>query len=515
MPHISFTINFIFSVFILLFSSSCVAPKIGINQNANDLKVVISSSIKDDANPNDSIVPTSVMNIEIKPVITSRDSIIWTDTLVENEFVKYVVRYKKYTDMPVIRDTIAIIDISGDISTEKTEQAWVSRKKSTYNVAMILPFMASTYKGSGEIPAQSTRAVEFYEGVKIALDSLSREGVNLKLHVFDSKRDLEGLREVFVKMEDKEWDLIIGPTSTDVLTELAAYAKENNIALISPFNNNSEIAKNNHYLIQVNPSYDLTAKYIVSFLEQLKRPKLNVMKKVKCLILATDEDSAKVDLIQKEYSFLKNDSSAILPQVYSNNSISISSMLNYFEYNALNVIIIPTERNETFVFSALREISSIFNKVEKMKGYNFIVIGSPFWKYFERVNFEYFDNLKLHLADNYFVDLEDLKNKQFEEGYRKLYGIAPREFAYTGFDIMLYFGRMLHKYGTAFPENFHQETDKRRHTVFKYEPIYELSKFLDGNTLKEQKQIIRFENRAMNFLKFEDFLFKELSVEID
>jgi hypothetical protein len=515
MSYISFSINVIFSVFVLLFSNSCIAPKNGINQKANEQEVVISNTRKDDTIPKDSIVPLTVKDNNLKPVITSRDSIIWTDTLVENEFVKYVVRYKKYTDMPVVRDTIAVIDISGDISTEKTEQTWVSRKKSTYNVAMILPFMANMYRGSGEIPAQSTRAVEFYEGVKIALDSLSREGVNLKLHVFDSKRDLEGLKEVLVKMEDKEWDLIIGPTSTDVLTELAAYAKENSIPMISPFNNNSEIAENNHYFIQVNPSYDLTAKYIVSFLGQVKPPQFSPMKKVKYLILATDEDSAKVDLIQKEFSLLKNDTNALLPQLYSKDAISVSSMLGYFEKNALNVIVIPTERNETFVFSALREISSLFDKVEKMKSYNFIVIGSPYWKYFERVNYEYYDNLKLHIADNYFIDLEERKNKQFEEGYRKLYGIAPREFAYTGFDVMLYFGRMLHKYGTAFPENFHQETDKRRHTDFKYEPVYELTKFLDGNTVREQKQIIRFENRAMNFLKFEEFQFKSVDIEVD
>jgi len=456
----------------------------------------------------DSLKPDS--KVQLKP----KDQFSWTDTIVESPNKKYVIKYTKQIDMPLRRDTLELIDFSETkIDTIQEEQTRIVRVKSTYNVAVVLPFMTSLYSGK-EIPAQSVRAVEFYEGIEIALDSLRREGVNLKISVFDSKKDSAGIFEVISKMEDKEWDMIIGPAHSEVLVVLAEFAKKYQIPLVSPFNNKAKIASDNHFYIQVNPSYETMASYIVNIMTKAKATNLGI-RKTKYLILGMQDDSLKMEQIQKAYDLNKNSTVEILPKLIANESISIGSMLKYFDRSALNVIVIANEKDEQFIYSSLREIASLYDNVEKSKSYQLLVIGEPSWKYLERINFEYYDYLRLHIPDNFYVERADDKNKDFEEGYRDRYGIAPREFTYAGFDIMMYFGRMLKKYGTAFPDYFDKEIAVRRHTSFSFMPVTKNVKQLDSKNIIEKQRIERFENQYLNIIKFEEFEFKPAGIKLD
>jgi hypothetical protein len=446
--------------------------------------------------------------------IKSKDSLSWIDNIVETLLRKYVIKYTKQVDKPILSDTLKMIDLSKEnIDTIKAEQTRKIRNKSTYNVAVVLPFMTSAYGGK-EIPAHSVRAVEFYEGVEIAFDSLRKEGVNLKVSVFDSKKDSAGIADVIEKMNGTEWDLIIGPAHTEVLIQLAVYAKEIEVPLVSPFNTNPEICEDNHYFIQVNPSYEVVSKHIVALMTKAKATNPWI-KRYKYLIIGTSEDSLKMEQIQKVYSSFENSDAEILPKLITNEGIHAGTIMKYLDRGALNIIVIANDKNEQFIYSCLREISTMYDKTDKSKGYQLLVVGEPSWKYLERINFEYYDNLRLHIPDNYFIDKEADKNKIFEEEFRKRYGIAPREFAYIGFDVMLYFGRLLKKYGTAFPDYFEQEIRTGRSTKFNFVPVIKNNKAMDAENISDSKRIERFENNYLNIIKFEEFEFKNSGIKID
>jgi len=444
----------------------------------------------------------------------AKDSFSWTDTISESPLRKYVIKYTKQIDMPIVRDTLQIIEMTEiQNDTQKKEQTRNIRKKSIYNVAVVLPFMTNTYGGK-EIPAQSVRAVEFYEGVEIAFDSLRNEGVNLKVSVYDSKKDSAGIAEVIENMNGTEWDFIIGPAHTEVLAQLAVFAKDKEVPLVSPFNTNPEICEDNHYFIQVNPSYEIVANYIVAIMTKVK-PSNPGFRRYKYLIMGTSEDSLKMEEIQKAYSLNKNTDTEVLPKLVTNEGIQAGTIMKYMDRGALNVIVIANDKNEQFIYSCLREISTMYNKIEKSSSYQILVVGEPSWKYLERMNFEYYDNLRLHIPDYFFVDKEADKNKIFEAEFRKRYGIAPREFAYTGFDIMLYFGRLLKKYGTAFPDYFENENRAGRHTSFNFMPVIKDKKMIDGEKDAEPKRIERFENNYLHIIKFEEFEFKDSGIKFD
>lgn len=439
------------------------------------------------------------------------DTLIWTDTLHESIYKKIIVKHTKIGDNPSKTDTLKTISTNEDVLKEKINQTREGKLKDVYNVAIVQPFMSKIYLGE-ELPAQSLRAVEFYEGVKLAFDSLNKENIKLNIRVLDSQKEVEDLDSVLKELDKQDWDVIIGPNSSAQLQRIAEYGKSRKITVVSPFNSNSEITNENNYYIQINPGLFTQSQKIAKFLNgNIKLPV--GLSKTNFLVVGTDEDSFRISKIQEAYKLEKADPEAKLPELISGENISIASMRNFLSPGALNVVIVASEKNETFVFGCLRELSSLYNIVDFKKGYRFLVLGSSHWKFFERVNYEYYDNLDLHFTEEFYIDKEDRKIEQFEKSYRNVYGIAPRQFAYVGFDLMLYLGRMLKKYGNGFADYLINEPWQGRHTRFKIEPVYQVVKVLDGNSIKEEKIISHYENQFLNLIKFSDFEFVPVTIK--
>ena len=500
---------FVFCCLILSISSCGLFNNLGKDNNKLEPITTGKDSTKKDT--------LKVVRIE-PPVPTKVDTIVWRDTLQENEFKKLVIQYTKIGKNAVQKDTLAIIDISNTIETpNKTNQERAVRVKPTYNVAVIMPFMTKSYNFKSDLPGQSLRAVEFYEGMKIAFDSLEKEGVRLNVTVYDSQRDADEVGEILKKPELLEADLIFGPVGTSALREVAKFGFENGIPVVSAFNNNPEVTEDNHYFIQSNPSFATQSRYIATFLtKHIKLPPAYTgIKKINYLMLGMAEDTLNMLEVQKAYSLAKNDPKAKLPQkILTAGGFSIADLRSYFSRDAINVVIVPSYRSETFVNGVLRELSAMLDLVESKNNHEFIVIGMPQWKYYERVNFEYYEKLKLHIPDNYYVDESKSANISFRDGYRSHYGIAPREFAYIGFDNMLYFGRLLKKYGTAFPDKFETEVGYGRHTKFYYEPMMRVRNIMDGKNVIEDMEIMRFENQYINFLEFKEYQFQLIDMGV-
>jgi hypothetical protein len=255
----------------------------------NGLEVISANSTK-----KDTIVTKkdTVKTVVTRHTLPKVDTIVWIDTLQESAYKKLVMRYTKIGTNPVIKDTLAVIDLSGKVENNKNKQTRLARVKPSYNVALILPFMTNLYNGGSDIPVQSTRAIEFYEGIKMALDSLNKEGLRLQISVFDARREEKDIDAIFAKMEGTEWDLIIGPSATDLVQKIAEYGKKYQIPVISAFNNNPNAAEDNHFYLQVNPSFEVHSRYIAEFLnEHVKIPAGTGLRKVNYLLLGMADDS--------------------------------------------------------------------------------------------------------------------------------------------------------------------------------------------------------------------------------
>lgn len=507
-----------FSILVLSFSSCDATKKTARTKtNPGHLDPVVAKN----TNPKDTVKTgsyTAVTKVDKNQTTGKSDTITWCDTIQKSPTQRMVICFKKVGNKAIQADTVAVINLNNNALYSAIKIDSSIQHKLAYQVVVMMPFMSKNFipANGKEIPIQSIKAIEFYEGVLIALDSLKAEGVNLFVNVYDTQRDTTTVQNLLNQRELQEADLIIGPILSNNLKIVAEFAKTKKKLLVSPLNPRSDLTIDNPYFIQINPSFEVHSKLIIEQLHKIERDKRVIRDPMQknLLILALGKDSSKVANLQQSYRSFKNDTNArIQTLIPKSSTIDIDKIKPLLQKDKLNIIVMPTS-DEGFIYNSLREIQKLVDKVEPRRGYQIVIIGMDQWRYFSRINFEYYESLNLHFTSEYFTPPNQASVRNFKENYKSIYGIGTREFGFIGFDVMLYFGRMINKYGVNLQAHLWKENKIYNHTKFQIEPTYEFLVPLDGNPNETRIPIIRsYENQYLNFLKFRDYQLNRVTFE--
>lgn len=117
---------------------------------------------------------------------------------------------------------------------------------STIKAAVILPFLDGVSK------SESSRMVEYYEGLLIAVDSLKRTGTSIDLYTYNSGPENTSLNSILGKSEMKDMDIIFGPLYQQHIKPLAEFAKKQNTRLVIPFTSKDNTVFQNPAIYQIN-----------------------------------------------------------------------------------------------------------------------------------------------------------------------------------------------------------------------------------------------------------------------
>src|ERR1700744_1078137 len=109
------------------------------------------------------------------------------------------------------------------------------------SIALLLPFGLDHLKPASPYSASTLKeadiALDYYRGFKLALDSLSGQGYNYKLQIFDSKGEKAQAHSLALNPAIRSSDLIVGPVFPDeVKACVSAYpnGKQGVLAPLSP-----------------------------------------------------------------------------------------------------------------------------------------------------------------------------------------------------------------------------------------------------------------------------------------
>ena len=475
--------------------------------------------IKPDKKPN----PTT--NNKVQPIVKP-DTIVKYDTISIGKYEKRVDKIYTYEGKTIKKDSVTTIvnltqkridslnnlsnAIADSISKNIPEQIQkVHGKKINYNIAILMPFMTESAR-TAENEAKSLRATEFYEGALLALDTLRRENVNLNIHVYDTRDNDTTLATILALEKVQSADLIIGPMTTNELRTVAQYAMEKEIPLLSPLNPRFVLESASPNFLQLSPSLNTQMQYVFKHVQD-KFPRRNI----NYIIAGTKNDSASVMQIAEAYKVFSNNTNAKFKTYLSTTTqFSNEEFAKLIDKTAYNVIIAPT-LYETFVFSLVSSLTTAGSANTTTVNPNarssneYMLVGLSQWRYFESINFEYYDKLNLHIPSELYLDFTQSSTQRLKENYFNNYGMAPREFAFIGFDVMLFAGRMLHKHGTGFIEKLPQEKFVGRHTTFQFEPVYIEQAIMPSTENLKIRQADYYENKYINFLKFEEYTLKK------
>lgn len=97
------------------------------------------------------------------------------------------------------------------------------------------------------VQMQNAWTTAMFQGARLAIDKLKREGINVHLNVFDTRASDYDLKELMRSGDLDELDLIIGPVTFDAVQEVAAFAKEKQINFINPLSSNTDVLVDNPF----------------------------------------------------------------------------------------------------------------------------------------------------------------------------------------------------------------------------------------------------------------------------
>lgn len=405
-------------------------------------------------------------------------------------------------DYPPITSDAKATDI-GKADNKVRDGERGSKLLNSYNVAILLPFMADRFKdGEDRLDPNARWAIEFYSGIKFALAQLNSEGINLKVNTYDTKGDPRQV-ELLLQTEANTFNsmhLLFGTVRGECATLVANFAKKREIPFVSPFIASTNVTSQNPYYIQVVPSLathlEATTKHI----------KDNYNSDQVVIVTKKNQDELKrMQYIQQVNQALSGSSYAQRFQelVIEDDSPNLgrTNIQPLLRSGRTTVFFIPSWSDKAFIFAFLRKAFA-----SRSTNTPIVVYGMRQWRFFDDADFNHYEALKLHISNEYNLDTYQPEVRTFRQQYYEQYGKAPSAEAVRGYENMLYFGRMLHKRGTKFFQFFEEEKQTYFHTKFEFVPV--IGEGESAARRDKMDNADRFENKFVHILKFEDFYFQ-------
>lgn len=364
-----------------------------------------------------------------------------------------------------------------------------SAKKDKYSIAILLPF--STDEGellklmsdNNVTGYQPLASLEFYEGALMALDTLKSLGVNLNINVYNNLRDSLSTALLMRKEAIKTSDLIIGPVFNDGLKAAAPIALQNKTYIVSPLSPINIFADTNKYFIMGNPTIAAQLAASVEFVLKTN-PKANII-----TVYRADKSSETRIASDIKAAF---DTSKIAGAAKFYEVANFSGLTEKLIDEGNYVFICGND--ELYVNGLIRDLS----KSSREK--DITLVGLQNLLSMESISLDYFENLHLHYPTGYWVNQDAPLVKSFNQTFIQLYSTRPSEFAYRGYDLMLYFGSMLNAYGANLSNSCGNPNPMQAKLLY---PI----KF---KTIKNANGDIEFiENSNITILKYDQFRFEK------
>jgi predicted small lipoprotein YifL len=362
--------------------------------------------------------------------------------------------------------------------------------KNGYSMAVLMPFFSGQFvESAGSNPPKAQFALDFYAGVKMALDTLSTQGLNLKVSVLDSRGDFNA---ILGRYDVSKADVILGPVEKENIPTAQDFANRQGKIFFSPYFPTGDLEGANPRFVQVKPSLKTHCENIVAHMRS--RYQTNQV-----VLVGRQRDSETA-----RFKFYQDANAAFNQSSYGGryDEWAIEDELNfsvepYIHPEGVTVFVLPSW-NEVFVGSFLKKLAASPRKN------SVVVYGMPQWMDFDRSLLSIYESLKVRVSSSTFIEGGNPDVKSFRSRFMAKYGKLPNSDSFLGYDCMTYIGKMLRQYGTAFPQYLQNEPQQTLHTQFNFSPIYRAA----VNDSDPNGNVAKYENRFVNMLRYQSGAFR-------
>ena len=272
-------------------------------------------------------------------------------------------------------------------------------------------------------------SLDFHSGVLIAIDSLKKLGISLKVDVYDTKREIGEVSKILNENDFENIDAVIGPLTSDTFDKVASGLRKYNVPVISPIGTNLQLYDN---VFQSRPSSDLLKNKIIDF----------VRKDTLASNIIIISDTKNIDVangIKREFNYARPVYSRKNKEGKDENYVLVDDIKNVLK-TGKNIVYLETQ-NTGFASNVTSILASLIQKEdikEKKEAIDIVLVTTNYNTAFEgdEISNEHLSKLQFHYATSSRAYNEN-DNNSFVKKYKSIYNITPDASAVKGFDLTM------------------------------------------------------------------------------
>jgi hypothetical protein len=356
-------------------------------------------------------------------------------------------------------DTLMLDSIARQLSWNKKDFISIADPplfKDVYRVALLFPFRANSLDPSPTVK-KSQFALDLYEGMKQASDSLLKEGVRVELIAYDTDHDPETIKTLLKEEELKSADLIVGPLLAEDAKLVQEFSQTNKINLVvNPLSYNIDLVGQNPFALLFQPchrtigekSADLIASSVSNkncFVFYGESPKDSIM--AHGFIKTALDRGVKIAYVEEVRA---ETSGRILER--------LATATEYDEWkNPIQFKLKLDSIGSVFVASDDPLIyTKVINSVET-RGDSVFVVGQENWLEDNSVELGKFEKIKIAFAAPNFSSIHGKPYMEFRRKFLQQHGNLPGAYSQKGYEFIMVMGRALKKYGVHFQKGMEKD----------------------------------------------------------
>ena len=293
--------------------------------------------------------------------------------------------------------------------------------------------------GVMKIPEKAIAGLGFYQGVRMAIDSLKDAGLPVDIFIHDISVRKENTDSLITKGKLDSADLVIGAVSPVDVPKYAAYCQKRKINFVSAISPADGGVRANKYLTITQPVLrthcDFLYTYIASHFEGHK-------------LLWLFRNNNTGDLNAYNYFTTYFDDNMPVSKLSCNKLPTVSALRSLVDSVGKQTVLISV-LDVVYADSLLRLLNHEFPSAR------FDVIGMPSWTglNLQRRSSSY-AGMGFYVPVPFEINQDAAATREADKRYKAMCSGSPDEFVYRGYETILWYSHLLITYGTIFNEHY-------------------------------------------------------------
>ncbi|HLG40072.1 MAG TPA: hypothetical protein VI461_10400 [Chitinophagaceae bacterium] len=385
--------------------------------------------------------------------------------------------------LPIAYCLLPIHSLAQTDSIPQTDSITVKHK-----IAIFAPlFLDSAFDASHEyryaknvFPKFINPGLEFYEGAQLALDSLSKEGKQLEVFIYDTRSGKETLEDQLNKPEMNEVELILANCTGNEVWSFAEAGLKKNIPVINVTIPHDGGATNNPFFVILNPTLRTECEGIYKYIQKYYAIEPPVVFRKKGEL----EDQIKSYF--DEYGKITKSVPLKLKYVDLPDSFTVDQLKPHLDADT-RTLCIAGSLDANFGRRLAQQLASLHTQ------YPSVIMGMPTWDGIRDFARPEFKGPEIIYSNPFYNAKTDKVSQSVNNYFNTVMYSRPSDMVFRGYEVTWKFARMLLQYGKDVSSNLGNKQFKL-FTDFDIQPVIN----------PQTRTLDYFENKKLYFVKWQD-----------